>query len=136
MHSGSTGDAALAHFVAEKDASNWIPGDATYEGFHFEMQKSDGSDERFNRYNYSFNGGRILSDGETAGTNDESFARWIAFGRDTRILGGLGAAVSPLLAGTSDLTQARELSHDRRVLCAWRRAGGELLIYRRSLPVK
>ena len=124
-------DAAFAHFRGDANAEKWPSDDAVHGGFYFDVPKRGGSDDGYNL-------GNFLRDPElvASGGADDVFVRWLAFGNDTRTLGGLATATSPLLAGTSDLIRQRDQSPGRRVLCAWRRAGGELLIYRRSFPVK
>lgn len=125
-------DAALAHFDKGQTAQGWSPGASSGNAFAFEIPGSDASDWESNRYRTGF----PQPDSLMKGGGDASFARWVAFGGGARILGGLGASGSPVLAGTADLIQSRERPPGRRVLCAWRRAGGELLIYRRSFPVQ
>lgn len=130
---------ALAYFAANKTAESWNPGVASASGFRFEIPHRDGRDvESYSPGYVRATGRQFRHEGREAESSavDSSFARWVAFGNDWRIAGGLGAATSPVLAGTSDLVHGRDWSPDSRALCAWRRAGGELLIYRRSVPVK
>jgi hypothetical protein len=126
-------NSALQYFRNTPDVERWQPDDAATGGFTFEIPKRDGSEERYR----NFNTVRIRAGMQLEPDIDEdSFVRWVAFGTNRRILGGLGAAVSPVIAGTSDLIQTREDLRNHRVLCAWRRVDGELLIYRRGFPAK
>ena len=130
-------ESALAHFRVHGSEENWKPGDAGDASFQFEIPRRDGGEEAFAHVRLDGGaGGGFPVVPEIGWSGDPMFARWLAFGSDRRILGGLATATSPLLAGTSDLIHEREPSPGRRVLCAWRRVGGELLIYRRSFPVK
>ena len=126
-------DPALAHFQKDVSAENWSPAKANNSGFHFEVPKAGGEGEPFVRNRR----GRIPGlDASPGGEDDGSFARWAAFGDSSRFLGGLSIATSTALAGISDFGGARECPNDSRVVCAWRRTDGELLIYRRIFPAK
>lgn len=126
-------DAALAHFRRLADVKTWSPDAMIGPGFHFETQKRGSDDERIVRNRR----GRIPGVVDPAGTDDDrSFVRWAAFGESARTLGGLSISASPAIAGISDFGGARECANHSLVVCAWRRADGELLIYRRIFPAK
>lgn len=126
-------DAALAHFRSDMVTQSWTPDGDGNHAFRFEIPRRDGAEERYARQIP----GLLVEDGNAVSRDDDqAFARWIMFGSNSRILGGLGTTASPHLAGCSDLLHMDGKPWNRRVVGAWRRAGTELLIYRRRFPVK
>ena len=120
-------EAALRHFKANRNAENWIAAAEDTKAFSFAIPNGDS----FTEHSYRIPNGN-LGDSKLG---DSRFVHWLD-NQDSESLGGLAVATSPMLCGSADLRLPKEQNPNRRTLLAWRRADGELLIYRRSFPAK
>ena len=120
-------EAARLHYNTEQNKGAWIANADDTKAFSFAIPNRDS----------------FMQDFRHTGIFEESFAKfgdpylaqWLD-NQDCDSLGGLSLAGSPMLCGTADLRLPKEHNSDRLTLLAWRRADGELLIYRRSFPAK